>query len=254
MAKKEEKSKEIIKEHKEKKEELKQDTPDLSSSTADSKKTDKQAVILLAIFGAIILLVIGGLVYQNSLNHVDFEGMRFTKTQSGQVTFYTTPNIFLIRTNGDVLGSTSVDFRTSPIELAKIPIDVSTIQFKEDRQTYISFDDVKICEDNGIASATFGFFLSNFGIKRVAALTNESKAIENNLTYVTCENSQDNTVILIKNGDETTIKQLSANCYIIQSKDCDILKATERFQLAFLQDYVNEINKAKVVLPAEYFK
>jgi hypothetical protein len=62
-----------------------------------------------------------------------------------------------------------------------------------------------------------------------------------NMTYATCETNPDNTVIVIENGEETRIDQLSNNCYHISSKDCDILKALEKFELQVLEDYVKSL-------------
>jgi len=197
------------------------------------------------LIGAIIIIValfIVGFYFAKTSNHFTNNKVYFEKTYFGEILLYNT-QIPVSYQNGLPTEYINVDFRNDPRKLNDIPVEVNgKIEFVGgNKSVYISYDDVKICEDNGLAAANLGIFVKDIGFKREGAVTNTTAANLTGMPYVTCETHPDNTVLLIKNGPETMIKQTAENCYEIISKDCEILKATERFELAIIEQYVNTL-------------
>ena len=55
---------------------------------------------------------------------------------------------------------------------------------------------------------------------------------ESNITYVTCNQSENASVIIIRQGTENKITQEGTNCYSINFANCEVNKAVERFMVA----------------------
>jgi hypothetical protein len=206
------------------------------------KSRDKQSLIFLGIFAALILIVIFALAFKGMGSKFTYEGIKFTKGQQGSVIFYTA-KVPLINPQGTVYKYAEIDFRNDPRKLKSIPVNIEEIKVNADKVFYTAYDNLKICEDNMLAAVNLDTFLSDTGIKnKRSGLANESYARETNLTYVNCNTNPENTVLLIKNGPETKIEQTAENCYEIISNDCDILQAIERFQLAVLEQHMKSIS------------
>ena len=95
-------------------------------------------------------------------------------------------------------------------------------------------------DDNTLAAANLGVFLVDAGIRKKAALDNESATRNTTIPFVNCDTNPSDTVILVHSGNETAVKQTESNCYEIIVKDCDILRATERFELTVLEQYAKQ--------------
>lgn len=207
------------------------------------KSQDKQAFILIGGFLLLILIAVAILMTRGGSNTFTYDGLKITKSNQGSVTFYST-DVPIYGSFGQLLANLSVDFQTNPKNFKNIAFEVSKIAL-ERKTVYISFGDLRICEDNGIAAGGLGLFLSQkgfamMGIKIKGALSNESSAIAKNITYADCQTNPDDAVVLIRNGNETKIVQTTPNCYEIESKNCEILNATEKFEFEVLKTYANK--------------
>ena len=202
------------------------------------------AVILMVSVLLIILIV--PFVVKNFINKFEHNGIEFQKTKLGEIIFYST-RIPLSNIQGQAIGTYSINFREDPRELEFIEVIIpdNVIDFAKGKTVYISLEaDVPICEDNLIAVAGLTDFLKSFGALSVkGAMSNASYANETGFPYVTCKNHPENTVILIKNGEETIIKKTGDNCYELMYKDCEINKVTEKFGLIILKKYMKYFEK-----------
>lgn len=224
-------------EHKEK---ISEETTEQKKAN-QTKKLEKQSWIFAGIAFGIILVIFCIFFYMQSLNQFKYSGLEFKKTMIGQITLYRT-NIPIIE-NKVITEYVTVDFRNSPKDIANIEVNtIRGINLITNNLTYISYNkSLKVCEDNGLAAANLGVFLSDMGINKKGAIDDIDYINNTNLPYVNCETNPHNSVIYITNGDETRIEQTSANCYRIIAKDCDILKATERFELAAIEQYMETL-------------
>jgi len=194
------------------------------------------------IFVLVFIIIVGAAIYffipKNS-NTVKYNDVTFNKKQVGSLLFYTA-QIPLYDSSRKLIKTFSIDFNNNPNTLSDIPVQIpeDQIKFLLDRKTYISFN-ITACKDNAVAGGNLGIFLHGFGIDYKAALDNSS-INTTDIPYVNCNTNPLNTVIYITNSNETKISKPQVNCYKLEFKDCEIVRATERFELAMLEQYFSK--------------
>ena len=215
-------------------------------NTLKEKQTRQLLWAIILMVSIILIVIFVPLIKKNYLDKFEYIGLDFQKTQAGEVMFYST-RIPIANQKGEVTGSYAINFREDPRELESIKVDIpdGVVTFLRDKMMYISIQsDIPICGDNVIAVAGLTDFLKSFGALQVkGAIDNESHANETGFPYVTCENTLANTVIMVRNGNETIIKKSGENCYEIEFKGCEINKATEKFSLIVLERYMSYFGK-----------
>jgi len=212
------------------------------------EKQNKQVKIILII----IILILGSVIIVPFLikyfNSFDYIGLKFEKTKIGKIKFFSTkipltkkvPSKDSFVSLKDVTDYYDIKFRNDPRELEKIFTNVSEegIKFIKNNPVYISiYYDVPICEDNLISVVGLTDFLERFGGLYVKGAINGKENSSDNL-IIDCKNSTFNTVIIVKNNSETSINQKSKNCYELNYRDCEILKATEKFEIMIIKKYM----------------
>lgn len=229
MAKKE--VKKVVKEEKIK--ETSEEPEEKKMTSEDMERYTK--IFVYIIVGFIILAILAFVVFKTP-NKFAYQGIDFTKTKEGDIKFYVA-NIPLVDSSGNQVAEMTIDFRNDPRTLKDIPINSpSKINFLLDKKLYVSLNSpLTKCDDNGLALVNFGRFLSTIGHDIKSATANESQATED-FPYITCENSPSNSVIILQNGLENNIEKISDNCYKITTKDCDILRVLEKFELQIIQE------------------
>jgi hypothetical protein len=190
----------------------------------DSKKVlgkeNKILKIFLVILGVIIIGLIIGFWYGKELKQIEYQGVSFNiLTDKGGLTFYHTylPSILQgKRVNYNIY------LREDPRKIGeKIPFHGSLIVPKI---IVLNSTDSFNCEGDGIiAISNLAQVLGFFGVQT----TQNSNA--------TCENTAGKYgFINILQGEETKVTQTGELCYEFEVKDCEILKATERYLLEAL--------------------
>jgi len=206
------------------------------------KKLEKQGWIVASIAAGIIIIVLCAFFYAQSSNHFKYIGLDFEKTRMGEIILYRT-NVPIIKNNA-LTELLTIDFRNNPKSLENIDVNLISEKIKllSNNLTYISYNkSLKICEDNGLAAANLGGFLFQIGINAKGVIDDIDYINNTNLLYANCNTNPYNSVIYITNGDETKIEQTNVNCYKIIVKDCEILKATEKFQLELVEEYMHTL-------------
>jgi hypothetical protein len=211
------------------------------------KRQNKQIAWVLFLMLSTLIIVAGvPLIKNNFFNKFNHKGMDFQKTITGNVVFYHS-DIPITNLNYETISAYQIELRDDPRTLESIKVDVpdNEVSILRNKPVYISLaSDLPICERNLVSIGYLTKFLYDFGELRVKSSTNNlSFAKENNYTYVTCENTQNNTVIIIKHGNESSIKRTWKNCYELEYKDCEINKVTERFILIILEKYMDDLKK-----------
>ncbi len=206
-----------------------------------NKKQNKQvlwAVILM--IGILLIVLFVPYVVKNHFNKFRYIKLDFEKTQLGEIFFYSTK---IPITKGDeVTGFYTMNFRNDPrkLEYVNMSIPQNLIGFEKNETVYISFNPgMQACDDNTIALMNLAGFLRDFGSLDIkSAVHNEPYATED-IPYITCENSPNNTVLWLNSGPQTKIKKTGKNCYQLEYNNCEILPVTEKFMLIVLEGYMS---------------
>jgi len=214
----------------------------------EKKKQTKQIkwiIILMALVLIIIILV--PILKYNIFDKFVYLKLDFQKTQMGELFFYSTRIPAFDRDN-DLIGTYSMNFRNDPRKLEYIEVNTPSKLFvyKKDRTTYLSIDpDIAKCPESSIAIINLREFLRGFAlINLTSSFNDEDYANSSGLPYVTCENTQNNTVILLHPGNETKIEKTWDNCYELTYSNCEAMQVTEKFMLVMIENYMR--NKIKV--------
>jgi len=225
-----------------------------------NKKQNKQLkTTIFLIIGLLFIIIVGPIIFNFIFNRFDSNGLVFQKTKFGKIDFYTAkiPITNTVPTTGkavslsDAVGNFEVNLRNDPRTLNDIKVEIpnNEIKFIKKNHVYLSVQaDAPRCRDNTLAVAELTAFLNDFaGLKVKGALDNKSVANESGFPYKTCNDSGNfNTIIMIRNGNESVIKQLEKNCYEIQYKDCDINRVAERFILVILEEYMSYFKEKQI--------
>ena len=213
------------------------------SGKSEEKNNNTSLFVVLAIAVLIILICIIAVFFRYDSNNFKYMGIEFNKNYMGQIIFYTA-KIPVTNSQGIISGYHTIDFRNDPRELNNVIVNVTgNIKFIKNSIVYVSFGEMEKCEDNGLAATNLGFFLGATDINYKGAVDDSNYINSTNVPYVNCQTHPNNTVLLIKSGNETKIEQTSDNCYELIFKECEVLKATEDFQLITLSQYIKKISK-----------
>ena len=214
-----------------------------NQSTLANKQNKQMMWIVMLMIGVVLIILLVPYVMVHFFDTFEYEGLEFQKTKLGNLVFYST-KFPVMSLTGAVVGEYAVNFRNDPRTLGYIPVNVTnnTIRFVKEGDNfspvYITLNPhMRICEDSVIGMAGLSRFLSDSGLKVQSAYSDKNYARENNATYRWCDTSQFDTVIFVTDGNETSITEIDSHCYQIQFKECEILQASEKFQLKILQDY-----------------
>lgn len=215
----------------------------LKPFTNSLKRIDSGYWVLAGIILVVALLVGYGLYHAKTSNNFTYNGVDFERNYFGKILLYTA-KVPALDTSGKVVSTVDVDFRNNPRSLANIPVLTGGINFLKGT-VYISYqNNISICENNMLAAVNLQTFMKTFRLSTLGALDDKQAALKANLTYATCANNPDNTVVMIKDGNKTAITQTGRNCYELTSNNCEILSATEKFELQILEQYMANFKKA----------
>ena len=229
-----------------KKEEDKKEIMEDENEKHTKRKQNTQVKwIVFLMISVILIIVVVPFVNKNFINTFDYKGLEFQKTKLGDLVFYSTRFPVVIGT-GEVIGTYAVNLRNDPRKLEKIKTDITDdiIRFSITRDkydpVYISLNPfMEICEDSVISMAGLSGFLKDSGLKINTAYTDKAYAKSHNSTQRWCDNSVYDTVIVVTDGNETSVKEIGPFCYEIKFKDCEIMQSTERFMVIILEEYVS---------------
>ncbi|MFA5173723.1 MAG: hypothetical protein WC438_00915 [Candidatus Pacearchaeota archaeon] len=207
-------------------------------------KQIKWVIVLMVLTLAIIVLV--PILKYNFFDKFTYTKLDFQKTQMGDLFFYST-RIPAFDSENDMIGTYSINFRNDPRKLEYIEVDTPSKLFvyKKDRATYLSIDpDIANCPESSIAIINLREFLRGFALINLTSSFNDNDyANASGLPYITCENTQNNTVILLRPGNETKIEKTWDNCYELTYSNCEAMQVTEKFMLVMIENYMR--NKVK---------
>jgi len=203
-------------------------------SIKKDKDKNKKEVLWIVYFmiAMLAILIIFNLAFR-SLNKFEYSGLAFTKEKYGQIPVYHYYYYF-----DDAAGQQykyNLYLRNDPRK-NEIPV-YGKISFLRGNTVYLSINGTGIvgCNNSMREVASLSSFLNSNLLLVKAGTPDKEEAEMNNLTHVTCETKPANTVILIQEGNETSIAQ-KENCYTINIARCELLDAVEKFEVRSILD------------------
>jgi hypothetical protein len=188
-------------------------------------KNERQLRLILIIMGVVILAIAAAYYIASSLNKFSYGGLNFEKINYDQLVLFHS-KMPILNQQGGILAYYNIYLRTDPRK-TNVPI---TGAIKLMSNVKVSLEPgTEDCSDNGIAGATLGTLFQAAGITPTSGTTDKAAADEKQTNYITCADSTNSTVIIIRKGNSTEINQESRNCYSINFKNCEIMVAVERF-------------------------
>jgi len=220
---KEEKKREKSKEEQEKLEKIEKEKRE--------KNFEKQVKIVLAVCAVLIVSIVLFYVIGLEMKKFHYLDLKFEKkATSGTVVFYYT-EIPLRNVEGDVTGKVPVYLREDPRKLDRIKIN-GTILLKSN-VAIAEEPELRSCSDGIIAVATISGFLASAGLNPTFVTTNISESNETGVPIGNCSlaNEIGYSFVQFIAGNETKITQKEENCYIIETANCEIMNASDRFDM-----------------------
>ena len=214
-----------------KKKKLSEEEIKIKQAEKQKKEQEKQLKYILIIIGVIFAAFLITYFIMQSTKGFEYGGAQFSKTKQGAIDLYLAK--FPIKdADGKIVSSLPFYFREDPRSLRNIKIN-GEIQLK--RSVALTTDNGLIderCEDIVLAETSLAVFIRLIGANPFPASLNATEASRDNVTLVSCSNTKDDTVIIFKSGNESSITK-NKDCYTISVADCDIMNATERFMMGW---------------------
>lgn len=200
---------------------------------------EKQIMIVIGIALVFILIGVVFLVRDIESNHFESIGLVWEKQLHGETIFYLT-NIQGYSFEGYPINF-NFNMRNDPRKLKRIPVQ-GEVELVKNRVVYVSIDpesEIEKCnqESGGkgnVAMINLGRFSAEMRMNFEIATTSEENSQENNIHFITCENTPNNSVFIITTGEESRIVQKTNNCYELIVNDCEIIEVVERLQIEIL--------------------
>jgi hypothetical protein len=186
------------------------------------------ALIVLAVLYLILALLF------NNLGKIDYNGLTFVKEKLGELEVY--HYTYYFHNTQGVLIKYNLYLRTDPRKL-NVPVEAE-VYLPKKNEVYISLNATESlykCENSNLAVSSLAAFLTNNDYKVKGATPDENLAKETNISYITCKNRPSASVILVQEGNMTSIIKKD-NCYIIDVANCEILEAIEKFETQMIID------------------
>lgn len=205
---------------------------------ATRANTERQIKIFLVLLVTVTIIIFIVIALKQSSRTFDYNGLSFTKDKMGAILFYTV-KIPIEDAYGNIKSYLLIDFRNDPRKLENIEVNTTgNIKFVQNNKVYVSINEpIKQCNYTGIAMINLGRFLTDVSLDVKGAINNASYSNSTDFPYVNCDNTKNSTVVMIRSSNQTGIFQKSKSCYEITFKDCEILQATEKFELTILEQY-----------------
>jgi hypothetical protein len=214
-----------VKEKKVKKKADKKKIKEVKKPEGHGRQTKIAVVIMVVLIVSVFLF---NWVLRES-RKFEYEGVDFYKEKEGEIMYYKSLLGYVTATGDQV--PFILKLRNDPRELSEIPID-GEIRLK--KETILSLSpEVANCSNTYVSLIDFSGTLKAFSIQASPGTPDRRFAKEINASFADCRHAKEKTVIIMKEGNETKITQ-DGDCYIIEIKDCEIQKSSERFLLEFI--------------------
>ena len=206
---------------------------------ARKKDQNKQIYWILGVMILVLVIILLIPAASRWFNSFNYEGLSFTKERFGTIPVY-----HYYYNLKDVSGKVvqynlflRIDPRTNN---ATVKGDI--LYHPKASTVYVTFNqtDILTCPNVLREASTLTSFLADNQYKVKTGISDESEAIANNVTFITCEKYPSDMVISISKSNQTSIEKKLANCYNIKVADCaGLLEAVEKFEVQSIIDAKN---------------
>ena len=222
----------------------KKDGKNKPKKTKRERKVEKELLwIFLFVVFLIIVFVVASAVFK-SFNNFDYKGLSFTKEKLGNLTFY---HYYYYFVNNNQLTKYNLYLRNDP-RTNNVPLEGDNIIFERRKDVYVSLNSTGLqeCRFGTLAVASLISFLVDNQIDVKGANLDFWDAGRRRQDWETCETRPENIVISIFEGNETKIN-IDGNCHEISVANCEILEATERYELESILDAMKTSSRGRVI-------
>jgi len=206
--------------------------PITKKEVKDYSSQTKTVIIAMIVLLASIVLVYW---FAQEQKKFELDGVEFYRQKEGTVTFYNSLLGYVSSTGEQI--PFILKLRINPERLAEVPVS-GRIKILSEAVISLS-PEVVNCSDTYITLFDMAMTLKAFGTKSTLGTPDREYAEESNFTLADCRNSLNQTVIIFKEGNATSIEMeriFFENCYIIEIKDCQIREGYERFIVRYITD------------------
>lgn len=197
-----------------------------------AEKQNKQVRVFLVGMAVIIILVFIVTWMSQEAKRFEYAGLEFEKTHYGEIPFYKA-KMTISSITGNIIANYNLYLRNDPRKLKGIPID-GIIRLTP--KVVLAIDENLKCGDSTMAGTVLGQFFGAMGVSPTRGEIDLIKAEEMNVTYANCNLTTRDSIIIVVPGNKTEIVQENVDCYKIKVKECEILKAIERFILGIIEN------------------
>jgi hypothetical protein len=185
----------------------------------------KPAAFIAAVIVIVALIAI--LPAYLNFGKVKYAGMTFQTEKFGSIIVY--HYSYLLKTPSGNVAEYNLYLRNNPAK-NNVRVEGDRIVFPEGETALIGLDASYLikCNQSSIAVPSLTQFLINNFIKVKGGTTSRNESIENNMSYVECNEQRGNPTIIIEAGNETKVSN-KGNCHRIKVANCEVLPAVEKF-------------------------
>ena len=176
---------------------------------------------ILVGLGILVLLIIIGVYYVNSLRHFEYRGIKGDVVKEGELIFYQIG--IPVKVNAQEI-TYNIFLRNNPEGLDEIPFKGEMINFEQlskfsdgAYRLVLNASDEFDCDDDELIAIGNMMNLKALGFRIVRDVN------------ATCDKNGRYIYINLKKADVSEINQIGNACYELSISNCEILKVTERF-------------------------
>lgn len=192
-------------------------TEEVSETDKQIKKQNKQIQGVLIVIGALAVIFLIGAFMIHSIRNFEYKGIQFKVVKEGELVLYNTFFELYSPITGKHVADYNIYLRNDPRELEEIPFNGEVDLNVPIKKMVIQSSDELNCEGKGVIA------IANL-VKTMELLQIQSIKDEN----ATCDLLGRYMFVKIIPGEKNAIEK-AGQCYVLEVKDCDILKVTERF-------------------------
>ena len=209
---------------------------EIELSEDKSGTQEMQAKWLIGAMAIFILLVFIGAWISIESKNFEFNGLKWQKEKFGNLNVYST----VLQGQG-VSGQPldlKVILKNNPKKL-NVPVEGDVFVFSR-MPVYLALNltsGVDECEPTSLIS--LGYTMAGLGYDLKTAATTKETAEENDLEFMTCNESRINTIMTLTTGNESKITRgvgEERNCYTLTVANCELDKVIEQFEVEVLKN------------------
>ena len=200
----------------------------MARNAKKEKKTDMKKV--MHIIGVVLVFLAVFAIFSflfQSWGKIDYKGLSFTKESYGNILTY--HYYYFFKDEHGQVYKNNIYLRNDPRKNL-VPRE-GEIFLIRNFPLYVGVNTTRLgnCSDFTLALPMLSSFLGSNLFETHGGFIDADEAAAHNSTYVTCRTHPSSSVILIQEGNATTVTRTAENCYKISIANCELTPAVEKF-------------------------